>query len=174
MDFIDSFYQKDDKGRTGAERAGKRNAFNKKDVIVNALVTLSAVEYRSRQNEEEANHGEKFALIKLTIDKVLDGCTHDLLVGVEYSLFVDFDTKTKKKSAQIREFATFVAMLSGIVGESEGKLMQTEDGKNIVRDFLITGGEAFIGKQYHMQSIPTGNGWHTFGFELAPAPASKK
>jgi hypothetical protein len=174
MDFIDSFYSKDDKGRTGAERAGKRNSFNKKDVVVNALVTLNAVEYRSRQNEEEANCGEKFALLKFNIDQILEGNTHDLLKDVEYTLFVDFDTKTKKKSAQIREFANFVAMLSGLVGESESRLMQTAEGKEIVRDFLLTGGESCVGKQFHMQSIPTGNGWHNFGFEAAPAVSKAK
>jgi hypothetical protein len=174
MDFIDSFYAKDENGKTGAERAGKRNQLERKGSAVNAIVKFNGFEYLTYSNPESPKQGERYGRLKVTIDKILDGCTQQVLEGIEYTIFVDFDSRTVKKSRQVREFSGFATMVAGLLGESEAKLLQTEEGKDTIRGFIQTGGAECVGGMYVLQSIPTGDGWHSFQFEAAPASKAKK
>lgn len=174
MDFIDSFYQKDEKGKTGAERSGERNTLQKKGVAVNAIMTLSAVELLTRSNPEDAREGEKYALIKLRCDEILEGNTHPMVVGIEYTMFFDFDTKTMKKARQAKEFNSFCGLVADFRGEPAAAIAQTDEGKAVVREFLVSGGEGLTDKPYHVFSESTGADWHKFRVEAVPPAAPTK
>lgn len=165
---LDSFFEKDEEGKTGYERSGNRANLDKTKAT-NLRVRFEGFELAKYSNKDKANVGENYGLVGFTVLENLDGNEQDAVVEEEYKAFFDFDTKTKKPSAQAKEMESFLILVAGIAGESREKMVRT--GKTIANEFMVSGGEEHVGKEYILTGEKTGTSgdttWHRFVVEEA-------
>lgn len=161
-DFVDSFYEPKETGddgeeKSGAERLGDRLSIDKRTEL-DVVGTFEGLEMDVFSNTDEARHGESYGLIGVKPEEVGPDDGHDPIIGEVYKAFFNFDTKTRKQSAQDKEYESFVLLVSDITGENFQRLIRS--GKDFISEFINSGGAEWIGEKYRFYNEGQGGGWY--------------
>ena len=175
MEFVNSFFQKDEKGKTGYERSGNRANLDRQ-APANLRVRLEGVDLKKYENDNKPTYGQNYCLFRFMILEALEGNEQDVVEDTEYSIFFNLDTKTRSAAACAKEMESMAVLIADLLGESREALLRT--GKETISTFLTENGTDALGNEFRLYTPEPnidkqGRKWYRFEAEI-PAPAEKK
>lgn len=182
MDALDKFFDGSDaEGEEGGEGKGQSGADSEyqlrvgiapDDPYIKARAEFVGMPTKAYSHGPKSKLDQEYVLFFFKITEDLGSDEDTLIVGGEYSYFISLDSMTVEDWKYKREVSRMIDLIASMLDVSPEYLVHSDEGREKLFNFRDTDGEALIGEQFIIETVPqkagkSDNGWKQL--EATPA-----